>query len=210
MLPSAIQYRVFDLDAVAVDMDLLSAEERARVERKRTPLLRQRQAASFQCLRETLGAVLGLPPAGLTVARREGGKPYLPGQALGFNLSHSEGIGLLAWGPGELGVDIEALIDRPSEALGREILTAAEFEAWQSQPEALRQVWLTRAWCRKEAVLKAFGEGLRIAPGRLELGGGAGEGRAWVCRFEGRECLGHDLAADIPAGYCAALCLLSS
>lgn len=209
MLPSAIQYRVFDLDAVAVDMGLLAAEERARVERKCTPLLRQRQAASFQCLREILGGVLGLPPADLPIARREGGKPYLPGQALGFNLSHSEGIGLLAWGPGELGVDIEALIARPSDALAREILTSTEFEAWQAQPAAARQDWLTRAWCRKEAVLKAFGDGLRTAPARLDVGGGAGEGRAWVCRLDGRECLGHDLVAGIPVGYCAALCLLA-
>lgn len=91
--------RFFDLDAVDVDDTLLSAAERERVARKATPILRQRQAASFQCLRLTLGDVLGTRPEALTFHVQSNGKPVLAERGLHFNVSHSGGVGFLAWGP---------------------------------------------------------------------------------------------------------------
>ena len=172
-----------NLDAVVVDERLLSPSERERVARKGTPQLRQRQAASFQWMRAGLGAALGQAPERLAVLIDAQGKPYLQGRELHFNLSHSGAVGMLAWGPRALGVDVEALIARPSDGLADEILCAAEQERWRGLDPAHHRAWLTRTWTRKEAVLKAVGSGLRIPPRSIDVGGGEGEGRAWALRL---------------------------
>ena len=206
--------RFFDLDAVDVDETLLSAAERERVARKATPILRQRQAASFQCLRLTLGDVLGTRPEALTFHVQANGKPVLADGGLHFNVSHSGGVGFLAWGPRELGADVEALIARPSDSLAKEILAPNELLAWQASPPSCRQAALTRAWVRKEATLKAMGSGLRIAPRSIEVGPfwqdddsiGAPRPR-WMSHHEGRRWQGFEGFAGVPAGYRAAVCI---
>jgi 4'-phosphopantetheinyl transferase len=215
VVPIAFSVRFFDLDAVLVDEALLSAEERERVGRKATPVLRQRQAASFQCLRLTLGEVLGADPSSLCFRIEATGKPVLACGGLHFNVSHSGGVGLLAWGPRELGADVEALIARPSDSLAEEILALPELEAWRALPTTLRQAALTRAWTRKEATLKAIGSGLRIAPGTIEVGGfwhepdapGAATTLRWTHEHEGRRWLGFEGFNGVPEGYRAAVCI---
>ena len=209
--------RFFDLDAVVVDEDLLSASERERVARKATAALRQRQAASFHCLRVTLGEVLQLAPTAVPIGIAEEGKPFLQAKAaksrrealcrLRFNLSHSDGVGMLAWGMREVGCDVEHLITRPSDGLAGEILTPRELEAWLALPEGLRQDWLTRAWVRKESTLKAVGSGLRIPPRTIDVGGGANNGERWSVDAGGRRWVGIDCVDGVPEGYRAAVCI---
>jgi 4'-phosphopantetheinyl transferase len=215
VVPIAFSVRFFDLDAVLVDEALLSAEERERVGRKATPVLRQRQAASFQCLRLTLGEVLGADPSSLCFRIEATGKPVLACGGLHFNVSHSGGVGLLAWGPRELGADVEALIARPSDSLAEEILALPELEAWRALPTTLRQAALTRAWTRKEATLKAIGSGLRIPPRTIEVGGfwhepdapGAPTTLRWTHEHEGRRWQGFEGFNGVPEGYRAAVCI---
>jgi len=205
-LISAPGARVFDLDRIVLDEHLLSLVERERVERKATPGLKHRQAASFQCLRQTLGELLRLPPEAVPIAIAAGGKPYLAGVRLAFNLSHSHGVALVAWGPHEIGVDVEALIARPTDELARTILSPAELDCWRATPAAGRAVWLTRAWTRKEATLKAVGSGLRIPPERVEVMTGADEGEVWTMTLDGRRWSGTDWTLEVPSGYRAAIC----
>ena len=215
MVPIAFSVRFFDLDAVLVDDSLLSSDERERVGRKATPVLRQRQAASFQCLRLTLGEVLGTRPEALAFRVQDNGKPVLAEGELHFNVSHSAGVGLLAWGPRELGADVEALIARPSDSLAEEILAIAELEAWRALPSTLRQAALTRAWTRKEATLKAIGSGLRIAPRTIDVGRFWHEPDAplapttlrWTHEYEGRRWQGFEGFEGVPEGYRAAVCI---
>jgi 4'-phosphopantetheinyl transferase len=215
VVPIAFSVRFFDLDAVLVDDSLLSSDERERVGRKATPVLRQRQAASFQCLRLTLGEVLGTRPEALAFRVQDNGKPVLAEGELHFNVSHSAGVGLLAWGPRELGADVEALIARPSESLAEEILAITELEAWRALPTTLRQAALTRAWARKEATLKAIGSGLRIAPRTIDVGRFWHEPDAptapttlrWTHEHEGRRWQGFEGFEGVPEGYRAAVCI---
>lgn len=206
--------RFFDLDAVTVDTALLSDGERERVARKATDTLRQRQAASFQSVRLTLAAVVGGDPAALAFRIRDSGKPVLVDNDLRFNVSHSGGVGMLAWGPRELGADVEALIARPTDALAEEILSPAELAAWRALGAGKQQEALTRTWTRKEALLKAMGSGLRIPPRTVEVGVEANAdpidvpGRvAWVGTYEGRRWIGWDWFAGVPTGFRAAVCI---
>lgn len=204
--------RFFDLDGVTVDEALLSERERERVARKGTPALRQRQAASFQCLRVTLGEALGVGPETLAFRVEASGKPVVVEHALHFNLSHSDGVGMLAWGPRELGADIEALIARPTDGLAEEILSPRELDVWRTVPGPERQAWLTRVWTRKESTLKAAGSGLRMSPRLIDVGlapaaDAAPQDSRWTLRLSERHWHGVDAFDDVPVGYRAAVCV---
>jgi phosphopantetheinyl transferase len=201
--------RFFNLDRIPVDSTRLSDEERARVARKATATLKQRQAASFQCVREVLGEVVGVPPRQLPIGIAEGGKPFLADRSLHFSVSHSGGVGMLAWGPLELGCDVEALITRPGDALARKVLSDAELARWGEVSATDRQAWLTRAWVRKEAVLKAVGSGLRIPPPSFDVGGGDEHAPMREVELDRRRWNVVDVGLGVPEGHCAALCIES-
>ncbi len=145
---------------------LLSSDERLRADRFHFAKDRDRFIFMRGCLRIILGGYLELPPARIEFAYGRAGKPYLAHtinpHGLRFNLSHSGVLALVAvgWG-GELGVDIEQI--RPDINL-REI--AAQFfsrpEATEifSMPEEDQPAAFFSCWTRKEAYVKAIGDGL--------------------------------------------------
>lgn len=193
--------------------DLLSEDERARAERFRFPLHRNRFAVARGLLREILGTYSGDPPQGLRFRYGTSGKPELDGEAtsapLKFNLSHSGGLALYAVARGrELGVDIETL--RPGveeEEIAERFFSAREVETLRSVPSGGRTEAFFNCWTRKEAYIKARGEGLSLpldgfdvslTPGEpaalLAVRGALGETERWSLR-----------ALDAGAGYAAAL-----
>ncbi|WP_238841033.1 4'-phosphopantetheinyl transferase family protein [Roseobacter cerasinus] len=89
------------------------------------------------------------------------GKPCLPdAPQLGYSISHCHGWGLLGLAvETEIGVDLERVTSRRVR-LAELILSEEERLAWATCPENTRAEWITRAWVRKEALLKATGTGL--------------------------------------------------
>lgn len=207
LVAPSFESRFFDLDRLDVGQARLTPDEQARVARKATPMLRQRQAASFHAVRTTLAPLLGRSPGDIPIAIAAGGKPVLADGRLHFNMSHSDGIGLLAWGATEIGVDVEALIARPRDALARRILAEGEWARWAGIAEERRSAWLTRAWTRKEAALKAAGTGLRVPPSAIDVGGGDGEGEDRTLHVARRTWWCVDLRDAVPDGYRAAVCV---
>ncbi|WP_208827847.1 4'-phosphopantetheinyl transferase family protein [Streptomyces ficellus] len=99
------------------------------------------------------------------------GKPGLAGSPLELSLSHSGSrvaVALSLAGP--VGVDLEEIAagDRAAE-LAPAVLSTAERAALERLPEAERAAGFTRYWARKEAVLKATGDGLMVEPARLTV-----------------------------------------
>jgi 4'-phosphopantetheinyl transferase len=156
----------------------LAPEERDRASR----LLRAEHGDAFVAarggLREVLGLYLGCPPGDVAFALGARGKPSLESPArpdLRFNLSHSGGLAALGVVAGvEIGVDIEAV--RPVEAAvaerffapgERRALAGLQGEAWMRG--------FHRCWTRKEAVIKAMGDGLAAPLDAFEVTLGAGE-----------------------------------
>ncbi len=162
------------LPPVAPDLSLLSAEERARAGRFRFEEDRSRYAATRAALRRLLGRYLGADPGGLAFAAGPHGKPHLagaPGERLRFNVSHSGGLALLAFAlDREIGVDVEAHAGRASvEELLPAVCTPREQAALRAMDPAGRREAFLGLWTGKEAVLKALGSGLAVAPTCLEL-----------------------------------------
>lgn len=151
---------------------LLSPTEKARADRFVFEVHRHRFVCAHALLRILLGRALEQPPETLEFDQASRGKPALTegSQALRplgkdplhFNLSHSGDWGLLgiAWGRA-LGVDIEARrATSDLAALARRCFSPTELDSWTSLPESLRLEGFFLAWTRKEAFIKATGEGL--------------------------------------------------
>jgi 4'-phosphopantetheinyl transferase len=150
---------------------VLTGEERARAARMRTGGAREEFIAGRGCLRRLLGAVLELDPRGVALEAGRHGKLQLRSGGLGFNVAHSRGVILIALaGSGAVGVDVEyvdagvALMDVARAAFHPEDVARVERAA--TEGERLREFYL--CWTRREAVTKADGRGLGVAPEEFE------------------------------------------
>ena len=142
----------------------LAEDERGRARRFHFERDRLRFVTGRGVLRELLGRYLGRPPALIRFAYNEYGKPSLSEEVGGlrFNSSHSHGVALYAFTLGnEVGVDVELLReDFASVEIAERFFSRAEVSALGSLPAHLRTEGFFNCWTRKEAYIKALGEGL--------------------------------------------------
>lgn len=165
----------FELDAMpdGVAVAELSDDERARAARFVFEPDRRRYLAAHSGMRRLLAAETGLASAALRFEAGRHGKPRLTAVgAPSFNLTHSGDVALLAIAPrGEIGIDAEVLreVGRAIDLAERHY-TPAEQAELAAAPPARRDRAFLQVWTRKEAVLKAVGSGLTIAPESFEAG----------------------------------------
>jgi len=147
---------------------ILDQEEQGRVDRFRFDIHRQRYIAAHAGLRLILSRYLKIQPQAIQFQFTQYGKPGLtPGTnpaGIAFNLSHSHELGLIAVAQNRtLGVDIEQVrADLADEKVARRFFSAREIEALLSLPPELQRVAFFNCWTRKEAYIKARGEGLSL------------------------------------------------
>ncbi len=142
---------------------LLDPAERDRAARFAFDADRTRFVASHAGMRLALGSCLRQDPASLRFATDRLGKPRLfePPFDIRFNLAHSGERALLAIALGrDVGVDIEKERSVDVLALGRRYFAASELQALVNTPPPRRLAAFFRCWTRKEAFIKALGEGL--------------------------------------------------
>jgi 4'-phosphopantetheinyl transferase len=209
---SEIVYAFLSLGDEPSDLDeaLLDDEERARSVRFVRPRDRRRFVLAHAALRLFVARCLDIRPAAVRYENGVNGKPRLaPGlPALEFNLSHSGGWGLLAVARDRpVGADVEQVRDVPDAlSIADAHFSAAERQVLGSLAAAERQGAFFRGWTRKEAMVKAIGDGLGRALGSFDVDLAPGSVSA-LTRFDGRpgDAAGwslRDLTA--PPGYAAA------
>lgn len=163
----------------------LAPDERQRAKRFAFERDRHHFIAGRGILRQLLSEYLHLPPAKLQFVYTPRGKPSLLNSSLPlcFNLSHSQGLALIALALGrEVGVDLEG--DRPVEALrlARRFFSPQEYAALAHLPPDQQQTIFFKLWTCKEAYLKATGTGL-VDLTQVEVGvEGVERGRSLVLR----------------------------
>jgi 4'-phosphopantetheinyl transferase len=147
-------------------ISLLSTDECLRMGRFRFEKDRVRYGVSHAILRILLGGYLGVQPSSIFFDQNKFGKPSLA-QALmasefTFNLSHTNGIGLLAVTVGlAIGVDIEEI--RPVEyGTVEQYFSSREQSSLATLTGADWSEGFYNCWTRKEAILKAEGLGLNV------------------------------------------------
>jgi len=141
----------------------LCPEERDRATRFQFPRLRDAFTLSRGALRLLLGSYLRCLPEEVAFVYGEKGKPSLAGASpVRFNTSHSGSIAVFAFALQiELGVDVEQL--RPMDDLqgiSARFFSAPEIADLESLGPGDRVAGFFRCWTRKEAYIKATGNGL--------------------------------------------------
>jgi 4'-phosphopantetheinyl transferase len=158
----------FKLDASEVLLEraarLLTDDERERAARFRFDVHRDRFVAARAMLRVLLGAYLGAAPDAVRFAYEAHGKPGLASGELRFNASHSHDSALLGVTRGrELGVDLERIrADVRWDDVERQFFARAEQDALARYEGDLHPPAFFACWTRKEAYVKARGEGLSL------------------------------------------------
>ena len=143
----------------------LSSAERGRAVRFRFPEHRERFTVSHGALRDILSRYLDIPASELVFEANAHGKPALalPEHAwLQFNLTHSGDLALVAVTRDRpVGIDVEhkSPPDDPARLVAQ-FFSANENAAFSALPESQREAAFFAGWTRKEAYIKALGEGL--------------------------------------------------
>jgi len=177
-----------DLSAAAATQtqweQFLSPDERERTARFHFEKDRLHFSAARSWLRIVLGRYLESAPGSLRFRYAEKGKPSLDSSQeanrLTFNISHSGGLALFAFTRGrELGIDVEGIRrDFDTEAIARRFFSAAEQARLSDLPADQRPEAFFRCWTRKEAYIKARGEGLSLPLHQFDVSIGIGDQNA--------------------------------
>lgn len=154
---------------------ILSLDEQERAGRFRKIGDAQRYVAARGSLRSLLGAYLTIEPDRLQFAYDAFGKPRLAGEgplaSMRFSVSHSEDLALFGFARGHKnGVDVERI--RPDidvDDLAARYFSPSEFQKLRALPADEQREAFYCGWTRKEAYLKARGEGLSFRLDRVEV-----------------------------------------
>jgi 4'-phosphopantetheinyl transferase len=199
-----------DFDGSILSPDEIARARRFHFERDCLRFIHCRSA-----LRSLLAAYLKIPAAEICFEYLKSGKPRLAAeqnsQALEFNVSHSAEMALIAiCDEHQIGVDIEKIRDEiDATALANRFFSSRERAALRALPEDRRVTGFFACWTRKEAFLKAVGDGLSfpltdfsvttdpdLGPQLIEIKGKSEAGNQWLLA---------DLA--VPEGYRATVAL---
>ena len=145
----------------------LDADERSRAARFRFARDRERFSIARGLLRSLLGRYCGIEPEEIRFSYGEQGKPELavPAKQISFNLSHSGDMVVLAFTScPAVGVDVERFrADLATRQIASRFFAEEEVEAlFGLSPEAQFAGFFC-CWTRKEAFIKARGEGLSLS-----------------------------------------------
>jgi 4'-phosphopantetheinyl transferase len=146
--------------------NVLAEDERARAARFHFEKDRADFVAARGILRELLGRSLDEDPAVLKFDYGDRGKPFLRQQnnyPIRFNISHSHGVAVFAFClRHEIGADVEQIHAIDSEEIAQRFFSTSEIEELRSVPEEKRNEAFFCCWTRKEAYVKALGDGLQV------------------------------------------------
>ena len=191
---------------------LLNDNERVRAARFRFPEHRHRFTVARGALRTILGRYLEVEPAALEFSYGPYGKPALAegftNHTINFNLSHSGEFMLLAATSGrEVGIDIE-LVDREfaTTEVAERFFSQREILSLRSQAPRLQTEGFFNCWTRKEAYIKARGEGLSLPLDQFDVSLEPSRAALLANRISPVEVSRWSLQELHPApGYCAAV-----
>ncbi len=175
---------------------LLSNNELERSKRFIFDKDKKRFIITHGILRLILSRYIHLDSKTIYFAREKKGKPVIKNPEnndIRFNLSHSGKYIIYALTRGrEVGIDIQYMKDMPdSDRIVKRFFSNKEINEYFELPAAIRKRAFFTCWTRKEALIKAIGEGLNMPlnsfsvspnPGiksKIEIHDGRFSGRQW-------------------------------
>jgi 4'-phosphopantetheinyl transferase len=194
------------LDAFAARLD---SREIERAGRFHFPEDRARFVAGRGLLRLGLRRFAPHLPGSIELAYTGLGRPVLPEGQSGphFSISHTHDLVAVAFtNEARVGIDIEYL--QPALdvlELGERIFSADDFRAFQTLPPDERRAAFYRAWTRKEAYLKALGEGIATSLQQITVSFGADDVSGLTDTRDAAAAAWRLYGLPIPDGYAGAL-----
>jgi len=168
-----INYPKVDLEYLY--KDILSNDEKVRVDRLRSEKDKIRFIVSRGLLRKSLSSYLNAPPSEIAFTYNKYGKPSVNSkynlENIKFNVSHSKNLAVYAITKNrEVGIDLEYIrkVNKADKIVGR-FFTEEESEFYYSQPDDKKELAFFTLWTRKEAYSKARGMGIGLPAKEFDL-----------------------------------------
>jgi len=191
---------------------LLSGDEVSRANRFHFAKDRNDFIAARGLLRTPLAVYLDTNADELQFSYAEKGKPYLEQSlrcGIHFNLAHSHGRALYAFSTfRRLGVDLEFIReDLAQDKIAERFFSPREIETLRTVPAEFRKAAFFNCWTRKEAYIKARGEGLSMPLDEFDVSLAPGEPAALLRNHKEPAEIDRWSMRSIPvtSGYVAAL-----
>lgn len=197
---------------------LLNASELERASRFRFPVDRNRFVAARAAVRTLLGSTLQMAPEAVGFDVGPWGKPCLDvatgkratdcwSGTVEFNIAHSGDWAVVALGARyALGVDVERVAPERAElSIARRFFAPGEVAALERLAPEDRIGAFFRCWSRKEAFIKATGEGLHRELDSFEVSLDAREGARLIAVDGDAESTWQLWHLDAPECYSASL-----
>ena len=195
-------------ESMAGFLRVISADEQARAGKFHFEADRKRHIIGRGVSRLLLGHCLGIAAGELQFEYNEFGKPSLQGGLpLRFNLSHSGELVLVALARGRtIGVDVERMRgDMARAEIARRFFSPRECSALAGFAPDLQCEAFFACWTRKEAYLKARGDGLSLPLDQFDVAFIPGEvPRLLETRHDPAEVRRWTICALNPGHGCAA------
>ncbi len=199
----------YDADSLKV---LLADNELARAARFHFDKDKHHFIVARGWLRKLLAVYLGVSAGELRFFYAEKGKPALEEsqrRLLNFNLAHSHGMAIYAFAHNrEVGVDLEFIReDLADEKIAERFFSQSEIEVLRKLPAELRKQAFFDCWTRKEAYIKARGDGLSMPLHEFDVSLAPDEAAALLRNHKepGEVTRWSMQSVAVPAGYVAAL-----
>lgn len=165
--PNAVPANAVPLTGQLADPNkLLSLDEQERGQRFRFDRHRRRFIVARASLRQILGRYTGEDCHNLVIETGRYGKPFLAGNTmmpdLAFNVTHSGELALIAVAlDRQVGVDVERVrVIEDADAIAKQYFSLGECASLITLEDGQRHRGFLDCWTRKEAFIKAIGEGL--------------------------------------------------
>jgi 4'-phosphopantetheinyl transferase len=160
---------------------LLPSDEQSRADRFYFAKDREHFIAAHGLLRVILAFYLHMEPERLHFCYSPYGKPALASilgrNALSFNIAHSHGLALYGFTRGrKIGIDLEYIYyDIVCEDIAERFFSPVEKAMLCALPPKVRHEAFFNCWTRKEAYVKARGEGLYFSLDKFDVSLAPGE-----------------------------------
>jgi 4'-phosphopantetheinyl transferase len=152
----------FSVDLFDNMLEIMDKSTQERVARFKFMEDRQRTLIGNFIVRTRAAHKLGCPVTEIQIERDSHGKPYLRGEPVHFNISHSGDWIVVAFDHMPIGIDIERKKEIRFDIAER-YFSDLENEDLRRLDPSLRQDYFFTLWALKESFIKADGRGLALS-----------------------------------------------